>query len=93
MTEYYNKKGVLINADRWSDLYNNHKYRTIAEETLNNKLIVRTQWVGFDYSYSGYTPRVFESIVFSNKGVDYQRYSSLKEAKLGHKMLISRWES
>lgn len=91
INKFYDKDGVEITLEKWSDLLNIKSYQ-IVEQTylLDDMLRVSTVWLGIDHSFGAEGPPIiFETIVF-NAGHEElstftKRYSTLKEAKKGHK--------
>lgn len=83
--------------------------RRVGFDTLENGLEVSTVWLGLDHNFGGGRPLIFETMVFvpSDKKInlllreikinreefDMARYSTLEEARLGHKMMVKRCRS
>ena len=64
----------------------------ITEQTYIGKVLVSTVFLGIDHSFGGKVPILWETMIFESKKKalqEYQvRYSSLKEAKKGHKYAV-----
>lgn len=100
---YYNKQGEPISSIEWTSLLtvDGGKYRIVDRTTLPNGTYISTVWLGLDHNYSflGYNhaPLIFETMVFNSpppwEGEEYQeRYSTLKEAKAGHKEAVRKFK-
>lgn len=92
---YYNKQGKEIEMLEWAELLENPKYKVISQTTTKSGKWVSTVWLGLDHQYGEGKPLIFETMVFPKKG-DYsdefcERYSTLKEAKAGHKVIVKKF--
>lgn len=76
------------------------KYKRVAQTTLKDGTWISTVWLGLDHSFGRFTnqrenPLIFETMVFPSKekllDEDVERYSTLEEAKAGHKRMVSKW--
>ena len=68
--------------------------RIIGRTPLPGGGRVSTVWLGLDHNFiMGGPILIFETMVFSKLGeaLDQQRYSTLKEARKGHKETVKRW--
>lgn len=92
---FYDKDGVAIDLHRWAVLFENWEYK-VVEQTQLNGADVSTVWLGSDHNFFGGRPLIFETMIFSSKYLDldqYQhRYSTLEEAKKGHKRAVAMVE-
>lgn len=102
---YYDKRGKPIPMMVWAKLFENKSYKIIEQTLLPNKRLVSTVWLGLDHSFGcSSKPFIFETMVFKRKftgnfkkdrkmaqELDTLRYSTLKEAKQGHKELCEKW--
>lgn len=95
MTNKFNKEGEPIDSMTWLKLLEEKDYKIIRQETLPNKKIVSTIWLGLDHSFGQGEPLIFETMVFKEKG-NYteeacQRYSTLKQAQAGHRKMVEEY--
>ena len=94
-TFYYNKKGEPIASDEWVRLLEDPAYQRIKQTVLPNGKWVSTVWLGLNYQYGNGPPLVFETMVFSRQGewdeLDCRRYSTIREARIGHKEMVKEW--
>lgn len=70
-------------------------YKIIKQEYLPDGKWVSTVWLGLDHNWDGGKPLIFETMVFpSHEGIsdlDCKRYSTLAQAKKGHKAIVEKW--
>jgi len=96
MNNYYDKQGLPISMVEWENLFEDHEYRIVKQEVLENGIFISTVWLGLDHSF-GFDDKlkIFETMVFPSEGdyndIDTLRYSSLEEAEKGHKELVKKW--
>jgi len=103
---YYNKKGEKIELMEWAKLLEDNNYKVIKQETLPDGTGVSTVWLGLDHQFGKGKPLIFETMVFSKyykkysfrgkeyksrDSLDMERYSTLKEAREGHKKMVEKW--
>jgi hypothetical protein len=92
---YFDKNGKPIGMFEWATLFEDKKYKIIKQEVLPNDYFVSTIWLGLNHRFNEGNPLIFESLVFPAKGnwskLDCERYSTLAEAKKGHKKLVKKW--
>ncbi len=72
----------------------NMELRRVGFDSLSNGLEISTVWMGLDHNFGGGRPLIFETMVFANgRGSDFNmaRYSTLEEARLGHKMFVKKY--
>ncbi len=86
---YYDKEGIPISADRFSELFKDFLYRQVAKTDVisgEDTYCVSTVWLGIDYSFLEGIPIIFETLVFKNDytEMDIYRYATEKGAKEGH---------
>lgn len=82
---WYDKQGNPISQDIAKVLYNQKNYRRVALTDLKDYSI-STVWIGLDFSISN-NKMIFETMIFRAGTFDdvyCERYSTEKEAKLGH---------
>lgn len=95
---YYNKQGKEIDLMKWAKLFENNNYKVVKQENVG-KFRVSTVWIGLDHGFNGGNPLIFETMVFSQKkfkanqdnDFDQERYSTLEEAKKGHKEMVKKY--
>ena len=105
MNIHYNKQGKKIDLLTWAKLLEKKGYKRVAETTLKNGKYISTIWLGLDHNFFiGGPPLMFETMVFESKhkrrkilgklGDDLStiRYSTLKQAKAGHKKAVNEWK-
>jgi len=98
---YYDRDCKPIEMMTWAKLFEDATYKIIKQTRLPNNRWVSTVWLGLDHSFGGSSqPLIFETMVFSKKLVsikkhgkelDTRRYSTLKEARQGHKEMCEKW--
>lgn len=92
---YYNKNGKKIELLEWAKLLENKDYKVINQEVLPDGKWVSTVWLGLDHQFGEGKPLIFETMVFPKEGdyieLDLDRYSTLEEAKLGHKKMVKKY--
>ncbi|QNR70384.1 hypothetical protein IAQ67_28945 (plasmid) [Paenibacillus peoriae] len=77
---YYDRQGNPITRERFNELDADVSYRTVRNEYLENGLYVSTIWVGLDrglmrLNRSLEKPIIFDTAVFEDLTLIYQRYS------------------
>lgn len=106
---YYDKYGKIINGTlEWAKLFEDNNYRFVGNTLLKNGIRVSTVWLGLDHSFKPGKPLIFETMVFSKEthesdidghkftfhdSLDEERYSTLTEAKKGHKEMVKKYDS
>ena len=98
-SNYYDKEGKSMDLTEWARSSENKKYKHVADDYLE-KCRVSTVWLGLNHNFYDGPPLIFETMVFraSNGKVtdwgelDMDRYSTLKQAKNGHKKMVKRWK-
>lgn len=97
---WYDKNGKpLYDYEEIEKLLNDVEYKRVAVTTLSDGTWISTVWLGLDYSWSEGNPIIFETMVFSEKkdkdgfteDLEMQRYSTLEQAKAGHKAMVKKW--
>lgn len=80
------KKPILATSDEYTKWYKkNPKQRIIKQEIVNNHKI-STVFLGLDHRYNEDVSILWETMIFGKNYEDYQeRYSSHKDAVIGHK--------
>jgi hypothetical protein len=86
---YYDKQGNKIDINDWGRLLGNDSYRKVAFDSVGN-VTVSTVWLGLDHNFYGEGEKlIFETLVFGGEDDGYmERYSTLEEAKKGHKRIV-----
>lgn len=90
---YYDKKGKPITLMQWAQLTNDEAYRRISL-TADGEHRVSTVWLGLDHNWGSGKKQIFETMVFKQgswSDLDCQRYSTLSEAKKGHRAMVKKW--
>lgn len=92
----YNKQGKpLRTIDEFMQLFMDDSYKRVALTKLKD-YSVSTVWLGFDRSFGGGKPLIFETMVFLNDtsiAVDNAyRYATLKDAKAGHRKMVEKYK-
>lgn len=101
---YLDKHGNEIDITEHNKLFDDLEYRRIGHERVG-KYVVSTIWLGWKSRIAGIEPTTFETMVFlaANPGdenstdvsnfesFDEKRYSTLKQAKAGHKRMVKKW--
>jgi hypothetical protein len=94
----YDKGGQPISIEEWSRLkFLVPGYFRVAETDVG-PYWVSTVWLGFDHSFGGPVPLIFETMVFGEDGTamnDYtDRYPTEATAKEGHRQVadLVRWD-
>lgn len=97
--KYYNKSGKEISFQAWADLFEDLNYKVVKQQTVG-KYYISTVWLGMDHGIFGDKPIIFETMVFnrSDSENDYldremQRYSTLEEAKEGHREMVKKYRN
>jgi hypothetical protein len=82
---------------KWAKDFEDGVDRVIGKDKFPNGLEVSTVWLGLDHNHGdSHRPLIFESMVFfpdSRADLEMWRYSTLEEAKLGHKMLVKKYRT
>jgi len=98
MTDEYILRGkVAVPAEllEWAKWFETADMR-VAKTTLKDGTWVSTVFLGIDHNFGGGQPLLFETMVFSEKGMgelDLDRYSTWEEAEKGHKKMVKKWGS
>jgi hypothetical protein len=102
---YYDKDGVKIDLMTWAKLLEDGDYKIIKQDKLPDGKMVSTVWLGLDQSYADGPILIFETMVFGPKKekiifgkkhmlgdeLDIDRYSTLREAKIGHERMLIKY--
>ncbi len=77
--------------------FQNTKKRRIGFIHLSNGLDISTVWLGLNHRHCAGRPLIFETMVFApdkggNTCFEMARYSTLEEARLGHKAFVKRYK-
>lgn len=95
---FYDQNGKVITGAEWAKLFQDTAKRIVAQQCLKNGIYVSTVWLGLNHNFSGRgRPLIYETMVFPKEGdgneMDYQRYFSRRQAEIGHKKMIAKWEA
>lgn len=93
----------------WARDFEDIEKRRVGFDKLDNGLEISTVWLGLDHSSGTGRPLIFETMVFfpckkeftlggrtikvDREEFDMVRYSTLEEARLGHKMMVKKCRS
>lgn len=92
MSLYYDKEGTVISMGMMTVLLEKPGYSRIKEDTLPHGKWISTVWLGLNRQFGSGPPLIFETMVFPKQGnwneLDCARYSTLKEARVGHKAMM-----
>lgn len=98
MDKYILVEGIVFPATlmewaRWMESDTDFSKRRIARTEVNG-YEVSTVFLGLDHAFRGEAPMIFETMVFGEGEMSgkMERYSTLDEAKTGHKVMIKRCE-
>lgn len=86
---YYNKQGKQINIDVQKVLIMDKDYHEIGR-TKKDGYLISTIWTGMDLSMDN-SKVIFETMIFEGEkwnDLYCQRYSTLEEAKKGHRYAV-----
>jgi hypothetical protein len=92
VSEFYDRLGVAISMQEWSELNRDRAYKRI-DETQVGDLWVSTIWLGLDHGFGFHSgsPTIFETMVFgpgSWSELYCQRYATEAEARDGHRSAV-----
>jgi hypothetical protein len=77
----------------WLEL--NQSRKIVQQDTLPNGYWVSTVFLGLNHSLGDDPPVLWETMVFTKKDgdgdLDMERYTSLEDAKKGHKAMCEEW--
>lgn len=97
MITYYDKIGKSIDAETYSELFDNYEYKRVARDVLPNGYVVSTVWLGMDHNPDGGKPHIFETMVFPSEDnfmdMACYRYSNEQDALDGHADAVDRWKA
>ena len=86
---WYNRDGKAIGVAEMVRLCRDHEYRVVARDFVG-KTEVCTVWLGFDHSFRGRVPVLFETVVFGGRMDQYhRRYCTEQAARAGHDKVLS----
>lgn len=95
MLEFVDKYGREIDLTTWGKLHSDTSYIMINQTTLFDGKWISTIWIGINHSFVVGKEMFFETIVFENENnlnaIHIERYTTLKEAKTGHKKVVEHW--
>lgn len=86
---WYNREGKAIGVAEMVRLCQDHDYRVVARDFVG-KVEVCTVWLGFDHSFRGRAPVLFETVVFGGRMDQYhRRYTDEAAARTGHAKVLA----
>lgn len=86
---WYDRDGKAIGVADMVRLCRDHEYRVVARDFVG-RTEVCTVWLGFDHSFRGRVPLLFETIVFGGRMDQYQRrYTTEEAARTGHDKVLA----
>ena len=93
MSGYFDKAGKPLSMEAWAIRFEDMHYRRIGDTDVwgDGRARVSTVWLGLDHNFGSVGPPIiFETLVFFSDGNQEMmwRYSTLKEAKAGHKQIV-----
>lgn len=97
----FDKQGKPMALFGWAKKFEDMKYRRVGW-FQNQSITVSTIWLGLNHSFcSGDKKLIFESMVFVRskkkeklgESLTQDRYSTLAEAKKGHKELVKKYKN
>jgi len=98
MILFYDKQGEPMSQLDWSKAVK--KDRNISYTVLSGGRWVSTIWLGLNHRFGPGRPLIFETMVFPSgrsktpyNNLDMRRYSTLKEARAGHKAMVKKWST
>lgn len=81
---WFDREGNAIGVADMVRLCRDHEYRVVAKDFVDS-VEVCTVWLGFDHSFRGREPVIFETFVFGGRMDQYQRrYTNETDARNGH---------
>ena len=97
MSQYFDREGNPLGLFEWAALYEDHSYRIIAQNRIED-ILVSTIWLGLDHSWGwGGPPLIFETMILGlGAGEDldideYQwRWSTEVQALAGHDQAVAK---
>lgn len=86
---WYNRAGQAIGVAEMVRLCRDDGYRVVARDFVG-RVEVCTVWLGFDHSFRGRVPILFETMVFGGRMDQYhRRYGTEEEAAAGHAKVLA----
>lgn len=86
---WFNREGKAIGVAEMVRLCRDRDYRVVAKDFLGD-VEVCTTWLGFDHSFRGTVPVIFETFVFGGPLDQYhRRYTSEEAARNGHAKVVA----
>jgi len=86
---WYDRAGQAIGVAEMVRLCRDHDYRVVAR-TFVGRVEVATVWLGFDHSFRGRVPVLFETRVFGGRMDEYhRRYTTEEAAVAGHAKVLA----
>lgn len=90
---YFDKEGLAISMQSWAMLMESPTYRVIKQDDLADGRWVSTVWLGLNHAFGSGKKMIFETMAFTSKVdgdvVDARRYSTVKEAIVGHNEMVA----
>jgi hypothetical protein len=86
---WYDRDGKAIGVAEMVRLCQDTGYRVVARDFVG-KVEVCTVWLGFDHSFRGRHPVLFETVVFGGRMDQYvRRYGTEQAARDGHAKVVA----
>jgi hypothetical protein len=93
---FVDKLNNPITVEEFERLKSDQNYNKIGYIELSNGYRISTVWLGLDHSFGSGPPLLFETMVFpkdSLSDLDCERYTTEEEARLGHELMVQKWEN
>ncbi len=86
------KDAVLVWAKQFEG---NPKGRIVRQQTTWLGFWVSTVWLGLNHNFGFGKPLIYETMVFrgSRGDIEMERYSTRKEAVVGHRQMFLKWSN
>ncbi|HET7486759.1 MAG TPA: hypothetical protein VFJ85_02440 [Acidimicrobiales bacterium] len=86
---WFDRDGKAIGPKEMARLCRDHDYKVVAKDFVGF-VEVCTSWVGFDHSFRGSEPLIFETYVFGGRLDQYcRRYTTEAAAREGHAKVLA----
>jgi len=98
---YYDMNDKPLKGDKavltWAKQYElSDKDRVVKQQTTWLGFYVSTVWLGIDHNFlSEGPPLIYETMIFFRgcTDLDCERYSTRREAKIGHEEMVKKWST
>lgn len=86
---WFDRAGKAIGVAEMARLCRDHEYRVVAKDFVGTTEVC-TVWLGFDHSFRGRVPVLFETVVFGGRMDQYhRRYGTEESAVAGHAKVLA----